>query len=120
MEIGRDARPDPFEREQTCHARPVEPVGASRDDERGQGEKPPALPDGPKNRELDSGRLRAEGAIASDGPYNEAISSGREAGVIDVALVGQRIPVLVSTFEPVLILELVSGPVSRPKNSICS
>ena len=108
MEIGRDARPDPFEREQTGHARPVEPVSASRDDERGQREKPPALPHGPKNRELDGGRLRAEGAIASDGPHNEAIASRREAGVIDGALFGQRIPVLVSTFEPVLIPEFVS------------
>ena len=47
-------------------------------------------------------------AIPSDGAHHEPITSGREAGVIDAALVGQRVPVLVSTFEPVLIPEFVS------------
>src|SRR5262249_29413181 len=113
MQVGRNARADSLQLEQARDTVTVEPVKHQREADCNQSEKPPARPHGWEDSECDGGGSATGKVVRVHGAYQEFVTA-RSQSVGYAPLLGWRAPVLVRSFELVLVTQYFAGRKAQP------
>ena len=110
VEVGRDPRPHPLERQGAAQPQPVGGDDQGGEQRRDEGEEAAAQPPGRRHDEGDRRRLGAGPAPPVDGADQEAVAAGAEPGEDHAALLGRRAPAgAVAPGQQVLVAHRLAG-----------